>query len=349
MSDQVHCFTSFTFAYLAKARVLAWTLKRHNPDWKLWALITDREPPGFEFDLDNEDFDGVAYADELGLPGCNAWIFKHDVVEACTAVKGLFLTKLLDQGAEKVVYLDPDIAIFSPLTQVEQWLDESKILLTPHQLAPDTKRFAIVDNEICSLKHGTFNLGFLGIRNDGEGRTCAEWWRDRLLEFCFNDIPNGLFTDQRWCDLLPSFFSSYHVIRDPGFNVASWNLSQRRIEIDFAGDILVNGSRLKFYHFTKLGPTAEVMTARYGGDNIAIYELWSWYEHTVEEFTTPGINKEWWHYGTFENGQPIPREARHLYRNRTDLQEAFPQPFRTGESTYHQWLLTNGQIGSQGA
>jgi hypothetical protein len=61
----VDCFTSFSFSYLAKARVLATTLKRFHPNWRLWAVIADREPDGFSFDLDKEAFDGVIWADEL--------------------------------------------------------------------------------------------------------------------------------------------------------------------------------------------------------------------------------------------------------------------------------------------
>ncbi len=86
-------------------------------------------------------------------------------------------------GAAKVVYLDPDIAVFQPLHEIEELLEESDILLTPHQLKPNATTFAIIDNEICSLKHGTFNLGFLAIRNGADGRACAEWWRDLLPHF----------------------------------------------------------------------------------------------------------------------------------------------------------------------
>ena len=43
------------------------------------------------------------------------WIFGHDVVEACTAVKGRALQSLLERG--DVVYLDPDMAVFGSLDE----------------------------------------------------------------------------------------------------------------------------------------------------------------------------------------------------------------------------------------
>src|SRR5271155_4762676 len=98
----VHCFTSFTFSYLARAMILATTLKAAHPDWVLWAVITDEPPDAGHAGADKE-FDHVVYAKELGFKHFERWLFKHDIVEASTAVKGQMLRYLLDQGAHKVV------------------------------------------------------------------------------------------------------------------------------------------------------------------------------------------------------------------------------------------------------
>ncbi len=114
MSEEVHCFTSFTFSYLTRAVILARTLREAHPDWVLWAVVTDEPPGGNDCGLATE-FDRVLYAKELDFHRFDRWLFKHDVVEASTAVKGQMLRHLLNNGAEKVVYLDPDIAVFSNL------------------------------------------------------------------------------------------------------------------------------------------------------------------------------------------------------------------------------------------
>ena len=160
----VHCFTSASFSYLAKARVLGNTLKRFHPDWLFTLCVTDREPPGFSFDLESEPFDSVIWSHDLPVSNAMGWLFKHDVVEACTAVKGPALKLLLESGADHVFYLDPDIAVFGPLDPMVDMLDRASILLTPHQLTPESSVQAIVDNEICSLSHGTYNLGSTGLR-----------------------------------------------------------------------------------------------------------------------------------------------------------------------------------------
>ena len=82
-------------------------------------------------------------------------------------------------GADKVIYLDPDIAVFHGLTGIEARLDTASIVLTPHQLGPNDTPLAIADNEMTSLKYGTYNLGFVAVRNDANGLGFAQWCHSR--------------------------------------------------------------------------------------------------------------------------------------------------------------------------
>lgn len=339
---KVLAYSSFTFSYLNRARVLFQTLRRFHPDWELVALITDDPPPGFVFDPAREPFDRVVWARDLGIPCFEGWLFRHDIVEVCTAVKGPFIHQACASGADAVIYLDPDTALLESLDPLLEWLQDHDILLTPHLIDPNDERMAILDNDIATLKTGIYNLGFVAIRTTGEGGRFARWWNDRLLEYCYDDIPNGLFVDQRWCDHVPALFDRVRIIRDPGYNVASWNLSTRKVTVEKDGRILVNGHPLRFWHFTKLGPTGDTMTKRYAGRNFQVYEIWNWYKRQVTAATDPAIPERWWAYATYENGQAIAKHERVLYRERTDLQEAFPNPFASGRGSFQEWLEHEG-------
>jgi len=337
----IHAFTSFSYSYLNRARVLASSLRRQHPDWVIWAVMTDKEPEGFSFDLTAEDFDIMITAEELFGTTTDAWLFNHDIVEACTAVKGRALRHILAQdGVEKVFYFDPDIAVFNTMIEVVDLLDTYSIVLTPHQLDPEPAddAQAILDNEICSLHYGAFNLGFIAVNASAEAQRFAKWWDDRLVDWCHDRLDIGLFVDQKWCNLIPCFFDDVKVLRDPGYNVASWNLSQRTLRFDRDGTALVNGAPLRFYHFTKLGPIGDVMTRRYAGDNCEIYEVWWWYREQVRRATDERIPKGWWYYGVYRDGTPIDKSTRELYRHRKDLRAAFPNPFLVGPVTLHDHL-----------
>lgn len=325
--DGVHCFTSASFAYLDRARVLGQTLRQHQPNWKFWLCLSDREPPGFKFDPSQEPIDGLVRVEELGIPDSDCWIFGHDLVELCTAVKGPMLWKLLDEGASKVIYLDPDTAVFSDLSEIEKLLDQHDVILTPHQLEPDHSLGAIVDNEIGSLKHGIYNLGFIAVANSDEGRRFALWWRDRLTHFCFDDIPNGLFVDQRWCDHVPVFFPTTHILRDPGYNAASWNQSRRPITIHEDGSVRAAGSLLRFFHFTKVTWVGQTMLERYCGGRLEIFELLKWYRARLAANAVIGLPTDWWAFRKYSDGRPITREQRIAYRNNPNLRERFKNPF----------------------
>ena len=343
----IHAFTSCSYSYLNRARVLASSLRRQHPDWVIWLVMTDKEPEGFTFDLAQEDYDRIVTAEDLFGEETERWLFGHDIVEACTAVKGRACVRILEEAdCDKLFYFDPDIALFNPMSDVVDLLDTHSIVLTPHQTDPDpmSDKVAIRDNEVTSLDYGVFNLGFVAMANDDEGRRFAQWWDDRLHDWCHDRLDIGLFVDQKWCNLVPCFFDKVKVLRDPGYNVASWNLSQRVMHYDDQGTALINDRPLRFYHFTKLGPVGDTMTQRYARDNIEIYELWWWYRTAVTEVSSRDIPKGWWFYGVFDNGEKIPKSVRELYRDRQDLRAAFASPLRSGEGSFCEWLQNNTDL-----
>ena len=329
----IYVYTSFTYSYLGRARVLGHSLRRHHPDWHVVAVITDLEPDDFVLDPEREPFDEVILGQDLLGPDARSWLFRHDIVEVCTGVKGPAAVELIRRPeAEAVIYLDPDTVVFNPLTPVVDALDSgSAIVLTPHQLAPEQDVRAILDNEITALNYGVYNLGFLALNASVDSaHQFAAWWASRLENWCKDDRANGIFVDQKWCDLAPALFDNVCILRDPGCNVASWNLSNRQIEVSKDGAITVNGHPLRFYHFTKLGSVGETMTARYAAENTAVFELWCWYRNSVERFTDNRIPKGWWGFNYFSNGTRINDDVRDLYSDRHDLQLHFADPFQTG-------------------
>ncbi|MFI5458333.1 MAG: glycosyl transferase [Isosphaerales bacterium] len=335
----MHVFTSVTANYLPKAAVLAHSVKRVHPDAVFHVVLSDRLPDCPRATI--AAFDSIISIDELPIKNQSSWIFKHRLVELCTGVKGAAFQYIADRHrAERIFYFDPDIVVLDRLDDLVRTLDRHSILLTPHQTVPEAEVQAILDNEICCLRHGVYNLGFLAVRMTDEGRRFIAWWADRLRGFCYDDVPGGLFTDQRWVDLAPAFFEDIAIVRDPQYNVATWNLTHRRATGCAPHEIRINGRPLVFYHFSGFDSGAqEVMLKRYGSDSPVLFDLREWYINRCEELGQSTLGRIECIYDSFRNGRRITDAHRLLYRSREDLVQAFPDPYDASDPrrSYFHW------------
>jgi hypothetical protein len=317
------------------------SLRQHHPEFVLHLLLADEPHP--EFDLASEPFDELMTLSELDIPDWRAWAFCHTIVELATAIKPFALKKLLARpDCAAALYIDPDIVVFSRLDDILAALQATDIALTPHQTAPETSMSAIIDNEICSLKHGIYNLGFLGVKASDEGRRFAAWWAERLYHFCRADIPNGLFTDQRWIDFVPAFFDRVTILRSTRFNVSTWNLTTRDMQGSLEAGFLVDGKPLGFYHFTGFDSGAHrIMAEKNSHGNPAVRRLITWYENQTARVANDAMANIPWAFARYSNGDKITPDQRIFYRDRPDIQAAFPAPFDTsGDHSYLRFYQT---------
>jgi glycosyltransferase involved in cell wall biosynthesis len=98
---------------------------------------------------------------------------------------------------------------------------------------------------------GLFNLGFIGVTQDA--RPFLRWWQERLRRDALIDPAQQLFTDQRWVDWVPSLFD-HTVLRDPGLNVAYWNVHERDLHRGVDGSLQAGDVPLRFFHFSGYDP-----------------------------------------------------------------------------------------------
>ena len=309
-------FTSICMNYLPKALVLGNSLKKNNKNVKFYVMLVESEIPSDWPEVANKIIDKVILAKDLGFEDFDKFIFKHSIVEASTAIKGQALTYLLENVDEKVVYIDPDIKTYKSLDDLSKILDDNDVVLTPHLTIPENNENDIQNNELCALQHGVYNLGFVAVRRSEEGLKFARWWRDRLGLYCYDDIPRGIFTDQRWVDLAPAYFNVY-ILKNPGYNMAPWNLSTRSLELK-DDKIIVNGeSELVFFHYSGFDSGANEVVFNYYVPNKKnyIYKLRDQYIDEMFFFGQNELGKHSWSYDCYFNGDKVDRNTRILYRD----------------------------------
>lgn len=239
-------FTIASRNYISHVRVWRQSLAEFHPGSRVILVLVD-EP--FDDDHGLADTEVVLARDILG-DQFDDMALRYDVLELNTAVKAESFRYIFDRCAEdRIVYLDPDTVLYARLdTLVEPLERGASAVVTPHVLQPlaDERR----PNDLDLLRSGTFNLGFLALRISDEALSFLDWWSKRLRFQCFSAVGEGLFTDQKWCDLLPSFVPSFAVSRQPGANVAYWNVHHRPISRDKDGRWLAAGEPLLFFHYS---------------------------------------------------------------------------------------------------
>lgn len=346
MPESLHIFTSAAVNYLPKVRILCRSIRRHHPEAVIHLALADERPPWLR--TEDEPFDSVLAAGELGIPDFRRWSFTHSIVELSTAIKPFALARLLERtDCRAVLYFDPDIVLFSRVDDILATLERSNLALTPHQTQPEQTLDAVLDNEVASLKHGIFNLGFIGVANTGEGRRFARWWGERTYHLCRAEIEQGLFTDQKWVNFAPVFFDGVAIVKSARHNVATWNLTTRRMAGDFDAGFTVDGEPLGFYHFTGFDSGAHrIMAIKNAATSPAVQSLITWYEAEIAVADRDPISQWPWAFGRFSDGTPIEPAHRWIYRESPDLREAFPDPYDAapGRLGFLGWCATEGKL-----
>jgi hypothetical protein len=167
-------------------------------------------------------------------------------------VKPSVLRSLMEEGWQSVIFLDPDMLVMSSLDEVIDLVEKNSLTLTPHILNLNEEN-SIENFDKVLLNVGMFNAGFIGLSQSQKVLDFLRWWESRTSEHGIM-LPNSdFYFDQRWLDLAPGYVEKCFILRDPGVNVAYFNLSNRRTQIK-NGSYVINGSKLKLIHFSGFDP-----------------------------------------------------------------------------------------------
>lgn len=246
--------------------------------------------------------------------GCPRWLqlaFADEAPGVAAALKPALLATLLAEG--NVVYLDPEIEVFAPLTEIEAALGEADVVVTPHvsQPLPDDGKLPTMADVLAS---GQFNLGFVGVRKSSESAALLSAWQELVINpqsaLCGGDaaaaLPPG---DAYWAAAFASLVERLRVLRAARFHVAAWNLSQRPLAWDGRTAPQTADGPLVFLSYAGLHKTA---APRYPQNRFVLTEdsalkrLIARYEERLAASAYKKFAAQPYSFACYTDGTPIP-------------------------------------------
>jgi hypothetical protein len=233
--------TIITEDYLPFAKALLHSLKKFDEAAELQDEIPTQKQPGIRF---------YSLRKVLGSPVAASIHKKYAATNADSlrwALKPVFITYLLKENFDKIIYCDPDIFFVDRYDFLFEELDTATVLLSPHWR--NTYPLQNEDAFRSLMKEGIFNGGFVAASK--RGIPAMEWWAGVCQYKTEKQQEQGFYVDQKYLDVLPLQFEEAKILRHKGCNLAAWN-------IDTCQRSLVNG-QVKinrefdpvFIHFTK--------------------------------------------------------------------------------------------------
>lgn len=245
-----HNFCSiYSDEYAYKGLMLCRSLKKHDKDFRLFLIfLSDDCKQVFEaFNYKNVTCISISQIEKfdtalMGVKGT------RNVKEYIWTAKASVMLYLLEnfKELEHIAWLDGDTYFFSsPEPIFEEWGDASILLTNEGFIGP---------YEYLGRKHGIYNTGLMGFKRDSEALKALEYFREKLLLWCYDRFEPGLWSDQlHVCDW-PERFRNVRLAVHPGINLTPFKLFRINVEENgtvssFDGDIYINSTKLVFFHF----------------------------------------------------------------------------------------------------
>jgi hypothetical protein len=245
MAPRVYC-TYFDHNYLSRGLALYYSLQRHAPGSRLWVLCLSETCYRALVALDLPNLVPRSLADfEAADTQVAATRSSRSAIEYYFTCSPAWMLYVLDRevGAEWVTYLDGDLYFFVSPEPIYDELRDCSVAIIPHRFTTKIARM---------LKYGTYNVGWVGMRNDRDGRGVIEWWRQKCVEWCHDYVDGGRFADQGYLDEFAGLSPRVKVIEHLGANLAPWNIGNYKMTV-VDGEVRIDGRwPLIFFHFQGL-------------------------------------------------------------------------------------------------
>jgi len=158
--------------------------------------------------------------------------------EYCWTMTSFTFTSVfkIQPDIERVTYIDADLFFFrNPQILLKEFEESDRdILITEHSYDPEYDQ---------TLLSGRFCVQFITVRNNNNALITIDWWQKKCLEWCFGQLEDGKFGDQKYLDMWLVLFPDKIWISQQKENIlAPWN-------VNYFSKYLGQKLNPVFYHF----------------------------------------------------------------------------------------------------
>ncbi len=250
--------TLATLDSLPRARVLARSLRAHQPDWTHEVVLVAGEEVVAAAAESDQTLRVRAAASELDLD-VEALLALHDEHDLIALLAPRLLARCAQRASEPALHLPSTVWVLADLQPIESALSRSGVLLVP-RLTAELPDDGLEPTPAQLERAGRIDQTIMGVDGSAAAQAFLAWWRGHVEESLGSldarragDRPEDRPWLARFLELAPARFSTA-VLDDPGCNVNLWNLHRRTLKASASG-ALVNGRRpLRFLNLPGFEP-----------------------------------------------------------------------------------------------
>ncbi len=220
--------TVCTIRQLSQAHALGQSFLRHHPARPFLIGLADNPdnlPPSWA-----SPHPLLTLADVgLTTPEIARRAEQYTPTEFVASCKPAFVRAALERaGDQNLLYADPSAFVYAPLDTLFDTLDTHSAWLSPHWLSAPADGLFPDEKYVQSV--GLYSGGLLGFSaKHPQTAALLAWWEARTAHRAHLDFCAGQCLDQRWLMHLPTLFGDVEILKNPGVQVAVWNLPHRRL------------------------------------------------------------------------------------------------------------------------
>jgi glycosyltransferase involved in cell wall biosynthesis len=317
---------------LARARVLAATLREHQPKLELTVLLLD----GDSREVLEVEHARLLRLDDVLTGDSGLLLAANPPGALAVAVLPRLLRQLLDEGDGPVVYLAASQRVLGPLQELCDLLEAHSTVLVSRVRVPRSERSGAFAREHGG---GAFSEGVLGMSpgptTDRLLRAWPRWFVDE------DDDGAGAIRD--WFDRLPAIGEGIGVLRDPGYGLDAATIAER--DVGQTRDALeVEGQLARIFDFAEQDPLSptEFCERENGVRLSAAPALVDLCMRHAEELLAAGFQQDASRedcYRALSDGTRLTPAIRKLLIDAIDSGDVSESPFAdTGRAQLHRYL-----------